>query len=299
MSTDPRELDRIRELSLMLSHLSSQWWEIGLDYFMVGNRPCRPPQEKITGYSLSSRPIFHWEEMRRETILGLNEEALNLCSACPLNIFSGFEGCQGKIADLNVFFRAIEEHVPDSPWLELSIEGEPSSAAFTRTLLTEIPRLQSSLSKVDWACASLLRNGEKRRSSFGEEPQQEAPLFFAWNGDPPPSIIASNDGYVFYMSQFGFLVKPVFDDPIPHAFRRIVRNEEGMFGLTSSGDKVFFDIVRGLYPTWYDEPEKGDELVLEALPGNIVFREIFDVLEVFCSMAVKFDTGIWVRRPKL
>jgi hypothetical protein len=91
------------------------------------------------------------------------------------------------------------------------------------------------------------------------------------------------------------LVKPSGEDPIPHTFSRLWREGRGLFGLSSKGDTVGFQMSSAKLPAWGFESVPGAELAVEAMPADQVFREILDVFDVFCGIAREFETGFLVK----
>ncbi len=276
----------------MLATPNSKTFEIALDIFQVAYRPCRAPQEKIYDYHMDGRPQFEWERFRQMFILEQNPKIWTYCENCPLNIFGQVEGCRGKIENLDIFFRALNELVPDSPWCKVSRDGAPVNAAEVRELAIHLEYLQSKLGEVTWPVAMPRQDGHPYHEV---EDESESPVcYYAWNGEGPPGLIFSNDGYMIFLSRHGLLVKATYEDPVPHAFRKLWKEGRGVFGLTANGETVGFTMSMARYPTWGFESLPGCELSLETLPANQVFMEVLDVLEVFCGVAQEYETGILI-----
>lgn len=277
----------------MLRTPNSKAWEIAIDIFGVATRPCRYSQEKIWDYYLDGRPMFEWEQFRQAFILRQDQTILEFCDPCPMSVFGGLEGCKGAVEHLEVFFRAISELVPDSPWNEVPQDGTPVYPDQLRELEVQLQLLRRALHEHEWPIAQPRFRGEPVREVFNDELGRRQ--FFAWNGEGPPALLASNDGYLVFFSKHGLLVKPTYEDPIPHTFVKLWREERGTFGLSTAGETVGFQLARAKYPTWGFDNNPGAELVVEAIPADEALADVLDVLEVFTGLANQFDTGITLK----
>lgn len=296
----------------MLSTINTQSGTVTIDVFGVHHRPCRPAQESIYDYHLDGRPQFMWERLRHMLLLQGNEEVLNYCDNCPLNIFGGLEGCSGKLQNLDVFFRALGELAPESPWSQLRVDGQVIHPSETGQLLVELPSLRLRLSESTWpVCVPrfkgqpIFENQDEQEPIDEETDQDSGPSlerqaalagglfqFYAWNGEGPPALVYHNEGYCLYLSRHGLTLKPTGEDPIPHVFTRLWKEGRNMFGLSKTGDTVGFQLSLARLPSWGFQEVSGAELTFEAMPSDQVFREVLDTLEVFANVAHDFETGM-------
>lgn len=274
----------------MLRTPSTTSWEISLEIFSYVYRPCRPMQETIWDYHLDGRPLFEWERLRNRWALEGNPKIWQYCEACPLNVFGEIEGCKGQVENLDIFFRALSELTPDSPWANLPHDGTPVHQQQAAELSIHLPALRQELAAKTWPVAVPRLNGQP----YYENPEEEAGRFqlYAWNGEGPPGVLSFNDGYAVYLSRHGLLVKPTAEDPIPHAFTRLWREGRGVFGLSTAGETVGFQMAYARYPTWGFEAQPGADLTAEAMPADQVFEDVLNVLEVFCGTAGEYETGL-------
>ena len=289
----------------MLKTPNTSTGQISIDIFGVNVRPCRTPQETIYDYHMDGRPQFHWERLRQLLLFDGRTTILDYCEHCPLNVYGGLEGCSGKVENLDIFFRALNELTPQSPWAQVPRDGTPVHPHQVQVLHLEFPKLRADLAQRTWPVAVPRQDGqhyyEIRECEEGEEEEpsenQDGGLyqFYAWNGEGPPGLLHFNDGYTLYFSRHGLLVKPSGEDPIPHTFTRLWREGRGLFGLASNGDTVGFQLSFAKLPSWGFESPVGAELTIEAMPADQVFREILDVLEVFGGIAREFETGFLVK----
>ncbi len=107
-----------------------------------------------------------------------------------------------------------------------------------------------------------------------------------------------NEGYTIYLSRHGLMVKPTGQDPIPYVFRRLWREDMGVFGEDGRGEQIGFDVLVGRYPTWGASNDSGTELCFESMPASEVFADILDMFEVFVSVAEEFEVGMLVKAPQ-
>ena len=241
-----------------------------------------------------------------------NEEVLNYCDNCPLNIFGGLEGCSGKLQNLDVFFRALGELAPESPWSQLRVDGQVIHPSEAGQLLVELPSLRLRLSESTWpVCVPRFKGqpifedqdeqepiDEEADQDSGPSLERQAALagglyqFYAWNGEGPPALVYHNEGYCLYLSRHGLTLKPTGEDPIPHVFTRLWKEGRNMFGLSKTGDTVGFQLSLARLPSWGFQEVSGAELTFEAMPSDQVFREVLDTLEVFANVAHDFETGM-------
>ena len=294
----------------MLKTQTTRTSEIAVDIFGVYTRPCRIGQETIYDYHMDGRPQFEWERWRQLLLFNGNTQILHYCEACPLNVFGGLEGCKGKVENLDIFFRAMQELLPDSPWCTVPRDGSPLHPHLAAQLSVDFGELRNKLSQQTWPVAIPRQDGqpyfdEVDTPEYDEDDPEEESLahaqggifqFYAWNGEGPPGLLNYNEGYSVYLSRHGLLVKPTGEDPIPHTFSRLWREGRGMFGLSSNGDTVGFQMSFARLPNWGYETGAGAELVVERLPADQVFRETLDILEVFCGLALDFETGFLIKQ---
>jgi hypothetical protein len=277
----------------MLSTQNTTEWTLEVDIFGYQHRPCRLPQETIYDYHMDGRPLFQWERLRQRWAFQEDPEIFNYCENCPMNIFGTLEGCQGGVENLDIFFRALNELTPESPWCKVPRDGTAIHLAQVQELTFGLEQLRELLGEKKWPVAVPKVNGQ----SYAADPEQEGDSvqFYAWNGEGPPGLLCFNEGYTLYLSRHGLLVKPSGEDPIPHVFKRLWREGRGVFGLTSSGQTIGFQMTFARYPTWVEESLPGSELVIEEMAASRVFADVLDLLEVFCGVALEFETGILIR----
>ena len=274
----------------MLATPYTRVWDISVDIFPVGSRPCRVSQEKISDYLPDGRPLFEWERLKQAYAFHDFPKVLEFCDNCFLSVFGGLEGCGGPVEDLDIFFAAINELAPDSPWNEIAQDGTPIFPEVVRELSVDLDRLRTRLHSTEWPIAQPRFQGIPIREQLLDGPGRRQ--FYAWNGEGPPALITHNDGYQVFFSKHGLLVKATYDNPLPHTFLKLWREASGTHGLSANGETIRFPVQRGQMPSWADETPVGAELVSEAIPTDEVFADIFDILEVFCGMANQFDTGL-------
>ncbi len=268
-------------------------YDIKLDVFSVSSRPCRLPQEQIIDYYDDGRPQFQWEYLRQLYILQGYEDILNYCDSCPLNVFGGLEGCSGPVEGLDIFVRALGELIPDSPWADIPLDGTPVTPEQMDELYLALGSLQDKLSLQQWPVAQPKLHGDPMKEYFPDGSWRLQ--FYPWNGEGPPGLIAHNPGYQVYLSRHGLVVKPTYDDPVPHVFRKLWREAKGTFGLSTTGETIGFEMSMARYPTWGFESVPGAEIVFEMKPASEVFQEILMVLDVFCNLARDYDCVILFR----
>lgn len=301
----------------MLQTDTTQTGTISVDVFAVHDRPCRLPQETIYDYHLDGRPQFLWERLRHKLLLLGQDEVLQYCDNCPLNIFGDLEGCSGKLQNLDIFSRALLELAPDSPWAQIRFDGTVNHVQETALLRQELPNLRAILAGQTWPVSvprlkgrpffenaeGEVWQGDEADEAFGGGPSLEEQnanagglfCFYAWNGEGPPGLISTNEGYSLYLSRHGLTVKATGEDPIPHIFTKLWKDGRTMFGLSKSGDTIGFQFSLARLPSWGFEEVSGSELTFEAMPADQVFREVLDTIEVFVSLANDFDTGFQLR----
>lgn len=280
-------------------------WELALDIFGYGFRPCRGPQETIYEYHMDGRPRFEWEYLRQLYIIEGNPTIVDYCADCPINIMAEVEGCKTQVDNLDIFFRALNELTPDSHWAKLPRDGTPVPSHQTAILLADLLALKDRLKELTWPVAVPRENGQPYYDQIEEETEtgevfvkQGRINLYAWNGEGPPGLMFLNEGYTIYLSRHGLMVKPVGQDPIPYIFKRLWREDLGVFGEDTRGEQIGFDVLVGRYPTWGASTESGTELCFESMPAATVFAEILDLLEVFCSIAEEFEIGFLIKAPQ-
>lgn len=283
----------------MLPTPYSKSWEIAIDIFGVDGRACREPQELIVDYYTDGRPLFQWEAMRQDLVFQGNTTIMGYCEPCPLSVFGGLEGCRGPINNLDVLFRALNELVPDSPWNEIPTDGSPIYPDQLKDLALSLRWTRQQLNKQSWPIAQPRMFGVSYAEGDFDPDLDARPQFFGWDGHGPPALLDFNDGYQVFLSRHGLLVKASHGTPIPHTFSKMWREEQGFFGLSSSGETVGFPVTRGSYPSWGLLNDVGAELVMESVPADEAFVEELELLEVFVDVANQLDTGILIRsEPK-
>ena len=291
----------------MLDTPHTQRWELSLEIFNYTFRPCRHAQETIYEYQMDGRPQFEWEHLRQLWILEGNPTIIDYCAECPVNIMGEVEGCKCQVDNLDIFFRALNELVPDSLWVRFPRDGTPVAAHQTAAFLADLLGLRQKLSELTWPVAIPKENGRPYfEPNLDDEEQEVDPeaaaadgqlQFYSWNGEGPPGLIFLNEGYSLYLSRHGIMVKPAGQDPIPYVFRRLWREDMGVFGEDSRGEQIGFDVLVGRYPTWGASNESGTELHFESMPASEVFAELLDLLEVYCSIAEEFELGLLIKAP--
>jgi len=293
------------EASRMLETPHTTQWELALDIFGYTFRPCRGPQETIYEYHMDGRPRFEWEYFRQRYILESHPRIVEYCAECPVNIMGEVEGCKCQVENLDIFFRALNELTPDSLWAKFPRDGSPVASHQTAALLADLLGLKQKLKELTWPVAIPRHDGQpffeeiESLDSYGEVEIQLGPMqFYAWNGEGPPGLMYLNEGYTIYLSRHGLMVKPTGQDPIPYVFKRLWREDMGVFGEDTKGEQIGFDVLVGRYPTWAANNDTGSELGFEALPASQVFAEILDLLEVYCSVAEEFEVGFLIKAPQ-
>ncbi|MEW6280324.1 MAG: hypothetical protein AB1758_16970 [Candidatus Eremiobacterota bacterium] len=277
----------------MLPTPSAVRHRLEIDIFNVPMRPCRGPQELIYEFYHDGKPRFDWDRMRQNWIFVQNPEILTYCEPCPLNVFQGVEGCKGEIDHLEPFLRAVAELAPDSPLNDLSLDGSPVPADLTRAMRADLPKVEQALKGRRWPVAQVFREGLALREYFPDGTNRQ--LFYAWNGEGPPALIAVNEGYQIYLSQHGLIVKATYEDPVPTAFRRLVRNGRTVSGEALNGESIGFQMSMARYPAWDpQDPNVDGSLELTTFPADEVFREVLDLLDVFSTLASHAETGLVV-----
>lgn len=289
----------------MLDTPHTQRWELALEIFNYTFRPCRYAQETIYDYHMDGRPQFEWEFLRQLWILEGDPRIIDFCADCPVNIMGEVEGCKCQVDNLDIFFRALNELVPDSLWARFPRDGTPAPSHQIAALLADLFGLKAKLAELTWPVALPKENGRpyfEPRDESEAEPDPANPTvaegalqFYAWNGEGPPGLIFLNEGYSLYLSRHGIMVKPAGQDPIPYVFRRLWREDMGVFGEDSRGEQIGFDVLSGRYPNWGASNESGTELHFESMPANQVFAELLDLLEVYCSIAEEFELGLLIK----
>lgn len=283
----------------MLATPHTTSWELALDIFQYSYRPCRAAQETIWDYQSDGRPQFEWEYFRQLWIFNQDPRILRYCEACPINIMGDVEGCRTRVDNLDIFFRAVNELVPDSMWAKVPRDGLPVPPNNLGPLLLDLQNLKQRWSEMTWPVAIPRVDGQLYRDMVETEEGDlvaEGPAqFYAWNGEGPPGLMFLNEGYTIYLSRHGLMVKATGQDPVPYVFRRLWREDLGVFGEDGSGEQIGFDVVVGRYPTWGFPNDSGTELTFESLPAAEVFAEVLDLLEVFCGIAVDYEAGLLIR----
>lgn len=276
-------------------------WELSLEIFSYSFRPCRQAQETIYEYMQDGRPQFEWEYLRQQWILQQDPQILDYCSECPINIMGEMEGCKCQVENLDIFFRALNELAPDSLWTRVPRNGVPTAIHEVAPLLADLLGMRDRFATLTWPSAVPKFEGTPYRDEVEDEDgyfqPTGPPQFYAWNGEGPPGLLYLNEGYTVYLSRHGLMVKPTGQEPVPYVFRRLWREDLGVFGEDGQGEQIGFDVLMGRYPTWGFSSDSGTELVFEPLPASEVFAEIFDLLEVFCSVALECETGILIKAP--
>ncbi len=269
---------------------SSPLYRIAIDILPVGGRPCRRFQERIAEYAMDGRPRFEWEAMRHRMILHGDPLIAQVCSMCSLNLMQGPEGCQGTLEGFEVFLRAVARLAPESPWSDLPLNEEPFTAERTRELYRELENLEGVFAAAPWKVARIFREGAPLLEEFPDGSTR--PRFFPWNGESPPHLIATNEGYQLFLCPHGLIVKAHHEDPVPHAFQKLWRDPSGVFGQTAQGETIGFQMAMARYPEWDPEdPRAQGELVLTEMPAAEVFRDTLDMLAVFTGVAGEAETG--------
>lgn len=279
-------------------------WQLGLDIFAYPFRPCRHDQETIYDYQSDGRPQFRWEYLRQVWVFRGDERIAQTCSDCPINIMGEVEGCKVQVDNLDIFFRALNELVPESPWAQMAKDGSPLSPGQMAQMLHALGELRSALELQTWPVAVPRYSGNPYYEEIQEPDEngdwathQGAQRFYAWNGEGPPGLIFLNEGYSLYLSRHGLMVKPTGEDPVPYVFRRLWREDLGVFGEDGQAQQIGFDVLSGRYPSWGFSTDSDTDLTLERMPAAQVFTEILDLLEVFCSVALEFEAGLFVKAP--
>ena len=272
---------------------ASTLYQIALDILPVGGRPCRMFQERIAEYGMDGRPRFEWEAMRHRMILRGDPIIATVCGHCQLNLLQGAEGCRGTLENFDMFLRAVARLAPESPWANLPLDQEPLSAEATRHLYRDLAKLETIFASSPWKVAQLFRHGTPLQDEF---PDGSTRLrLHPWNGESPPHLIASNEGYQLFLCQHGLIVKASFEDPVPHVFVKLWRDGSGVFGQTAQGETVGFQMAMARHPEWNpEEPRSEGELLLTELPAAEVFRDTLDMLAVFAGVAGEAETGILI-----
>lgn len=288
----------------MLSTPHTASFELALDIFGYPYRPCRGAQERIYDYHMDGRPQFEWEYFRQLWVFNRDPRILDYCAECPANILADVEGCKCPVENLDVFFRALNELTPDSLWCKVARDGIPVPHHEVAPLLADLLGLREHFQTLTWPVAiprfagKTFFENQEEVNEYGEvEVRQGSLQFYAWNGEGPPGVISSNEGYTIFLSRHGLMVKPVGQDPVPFVFRRLWREDLGVFGQDAREEQVGFDVLSGRYPTWHGANDTDSELTFESLPGAQVFAEILDLLEVFCSVAEELETGFLIKAP--
>ena len=137
----------------MLDTPHTQRWDLSLEIFNYTFRPCRYAQETIYEYHMDGRPQFEWEHLRQLWILEGNPKIIDYCADCPVNIMGEVEGCKCQVDNLDIFFRALNELVPDSLWTRFPRDGTPVASHQTAALLADLLGLRQKLNELTWPVA--------------------------------------------------------------------------------------------------------------------------------------------------
>ncbi len=269
----------------------SEAYQISVNILSVDTRPCRRYQERISEYAMNGSPRFVWETMRHNMILYEDQQLPMTCAMCDLNIMQAPEGCKATLYGLDIFLRAVARLAPDSPWNAIEFSPEPLSMAATEELANDLEELDKLFSRTDWKVAQIYREGDAVMDYF--EDGSSRPRIFPWNGEAPPHLINSNEGYQLFMCNHGLVVKSNFEDPVPYVFTKLVRDAAGVTGYTAQGERVSFPSTMARYPEWDKEfPRAFGELRVMDMNAGDVFRDTIDMLIVFTGIALSSKTGI-------
>lgn len=265
--------------------------QLAIDILPIGGRPCRPYQERISDYGSDGRPRFEWESMRHRLILQGDPAIAVVCAGCPLNLMQAPEGCKSTLEGVEIFLRAVARLHPESLWTQLPLDRDALGAETTRELYRDLQKLEEVFARTPWKVAQLFRDGAPVAEEFGDGSSRLR--FYPWNGEAPPHMISSNEGYQLFLCPHGLIVKALYEDPVPHVFVKLWREPGGVFGQTAQGETVGFQMALARYPEWDREDPRGlGELVMTDMPAAEVFRDTLDMLSVFTGVAGEAETGI-------
>lgn len=242
---------------------------------------------------MDGRPRFEWEAMRHRMILYGDPTIAGVCASCQLNLMQEAEGCRGTLENFEVFLRAVARLAPESPWATLPLEPDPLSAEATRHLYRDLANLETVFASNPWKVAQMFRHGAPLLDEFPDGSSH--PRLHPWNGESPPHLISSNEGYQLFLCPHGMIVKANFEDPVPHVFVKMWRDSLGVYGQTAQGETIGFQMAMARHPEWDPEaPRAEGELLLTELPAAQVFRDTLDMLAVFSGVAGEAETGILI-----
>lgn len=274
-------------------------WEVMLEISAYPDRPCRGPQETIHDYQEDGRPEFYWEFLRQKHIFFGDQRVLDYCDGCEMNLLGTVEGCKARIENLDIFFRALNELAPESQWAKVVRDGTPIPPARIPVLGVELTGLREKLTAAEWPVAIPRFHGREyvrvEEDDDGELTLTGPRDIYAWNGEGPPGLIFMNEGYTVYLSRHGLMVKPMGQEPAPYVFRRLWREDLGVFGEDTQGEHIGFDVLLGRYPVWGYGNDSGTELTFEKISPGEVFEEILSDLDAFCAVAERFECGLIIK----
>ena len=267
-------------------------YEIILDIVPVRMRPCRPFQEKIADYAPDGRRRFEWEVMRCDKMLKGDTKVDEICADCAINILQQAEGCRSGLFGLELLLKAVARLAPDSAWANITLNLENYFGPDrTFELAEDIANIERVFYESNWKVAQLWAYDEPVMEYFDDG--SAVPRFYPWNGENPPEVIASNEGYQIYMCAHGILVRSNFEESSPYVYNKLVRDESGVYGITKDGEKVPFKPVMGRYPEWdKDDPYSYGELRFVDMVAGEVFKDALYMLIVFTDIARNAKTGL-------
>ena len=266
-------------------------YEIALNIIPVRIRPCKPYQEKISDFASDGRPRFEWEIMRHKKVAFGDTSIDETCADCSINILQCGEGCRGPIYGLDVFLKAVAHLMPDSKWASLNLEPENDfNAIRTLELAYDLNKVELNFENNNWKVAQLYAYGEPVMEYFDDGFSH--PRFYPWNGETPPFLISGNEGYQIYLCQHGIIVKSNFDEGSANVYDKLVRDENGVSGITKDETVVKFTPLMGRYPEWdANDPHAYGELRFLDMKASEVFRDTLNMLTVFTEIARNSKTG--------
>ena len=199
--------------------------------------------------------------------------------------------------ELHVWVDDIELRMPPPQYtiktLDALKQREPENdfnAIRTLELAYDLNKVELNFENNNWKVAQLYAYGEPVMEYFDDGFSH--PRFYPWNGETPPFLISGNEGYQIYLCQHGIIVKSNFDEGSANVYDKLVRDENGVSGITKDETVVKFTPLMGRYPEWdANDPHAYGELRFLDMKASEVFRDTLNMLTVFTEIARNSKTG--------
>jgi hypothetical protein len=264
---------------------------IKLDVFQVSYRHCRPYMEKIDDFYESGAPRFQWDMIRQAYMLRNDSTLPAICGDCPLNLTYQPEGCQSEVLGINIFLKVLTKFKAEAELLKYNLYDDILDVDSTRRLLADIEEADQLLQKLKWPIAQVYFKG----APVGEKGPDGAlhPIYYEWDGEEEDNYSQGSEGYFWGRTQEGIVVKDSFGNRIDMVFKRLFKEGFGIYGESLEGKLHTFIPVMGHFPSWDDiGPRRNSELIATEIQAEIVFKDLLNIMTVFCQEALRNNTGL-------